>query len=51
MYIRKIDDSWSFKNADTKEFTHCYHSYPAMMIPQVGAPAWPMLLIIKLPLI
>ena len=36
MYIRKVDDSWSFKNADTKEFTHCYHSYPAMMIPQVA---------------
>ena len=36
MYIRKIDDYWSFKTADTKEYTHCYHSYPAMMIPQVA---------------
>lgn len=36
MYIRKIDDYWSFKTADTKEFTHCYHTYPAMMIPQVA---------------
>ena len=36
MYNRKIDDFWSFKNADTKEYTHCYHSYPAMMIPQVA---------------
>ena len=36
MYIRKIDDYWSFKTADTKEYTHCYHTYPAMMIPQVA---------------
>lgn len=36
MYNRKIDNFWSFKTADTKEFTHCYHTYPAMMIPQVA---------------
>lgn len=36
MYNRKIDDFWSFKTANTKEYTHCYHSYPAMMIPQVA---------------
>lgn len=36
MYTRIIDDSWNFKTADTKEFTHCYHTYPAMMIPQVA---------------
>jgi len=36
MYNRKIDDIWSFKTADTKEYTHCYHTYPAMMIPQVA---------------
>lgn len=36
MYNRKIDDFWSFKTADTKEYTHCYHTYPAMMIPQVA---------------
>ena len=36
MYHRTIDDHWSFKTADTKEFTHCYHAYPAMMIPQVA---------------
>jgi len=29
-------DSWDFKNANTKEYTHCFHSYPAMMIPQVA---------------
>ncbi|MCQ2351381.1 MAG: DNA methyltransferase [Paludibacteraceae bacterium] len=34
-YKRVIDDSWSFRDADTKEYTHGYHSYPAMMIPQV----------------
>lgn len=28
--------SWDFKEADTKEFTHCMHTYPAMMIPQVA---------------
>lgn len=36
MYNRKIDDRWSFKEANTKEYTHCYHTYPAMMIPQVA---------------
>ncbi len=36
MYKRTIDNYWSFKTADTKEFTHCYHAYPAMMIPQVA---------------
>ena len=29
------DVSWDFRKSDTKEFTHCFHSYPAMMIPQV----------------
>jgi hypothetical protein len=32
-----IDTSWDFRSADTKRFTHCFHSYPAMMIPQVTA--------------
>ncbi len=27
---------WDFATADTKEWTHGYHSYPAMMIPQVA---------------
>ncbi|MDD7318962.1 MAG: DNA methyltransferase [Prevotella sp.] len=36
MYKREINDMWSFKEADTKEYTHCYHTYPAMMIPQVA---------------
>lgn len=30
-----FDDRWSFWDADTKEYTHGYHAYPAMMIPQV----------------
>jgi len=36
MYIRKKDNYWNFKTANTKEYTHCYHIYPAMMIPQVA---------------
>ncbi len=37
-YINKriVDNSWNFSKADTKEYTHCYHNYPAMMIPQVA---------------
>lgn len=31
-----VDETWDFKKADTKEYTHCFHSYPAMMIPQVA---------------
>ena len=31
-----IDASWDFREANTKEHTHCYHNYPAMMIPQVA---------------
>jgi DNA modification methylase len=33
---RQIDYSWDFITANTKEYTHCYHNYPAMMIPQVA---------------
>lgn len=36
MFKRVYNDWWSFKTADTKEYTHCYHNYPAMMIPQVA---------------
>ena len=35
-FERIIDDKWSFRTANTKEYTHCYHTYPAMMIPQVA---------------
>ena len=27
---------WDFRKANTKEYTHCFHIYPAMMIPQVA---------------
>lgn len=36
MYKRTIDNRWSFKDSNTKEYTHCYHTYPAMMIPQIA---------------
>ncbi len=35
-YIRLVDDRWSFRDANTKQYTHCYHAYPAMMIPQIA---------------
>lgn len=31
-----IDESWDFRTADTKIYTHCFHIYPAMMIPQIA---------------
>ncbi len=34
--MKYVDFTWDFRTADTKTFTHCYHSYPAMMIPQVA---------------
>lgn len=36
MYQRVINEDWDFRTANTKEFTHGYHGYPAMMIPQVA---------------
>ena len=36
MYNRVVDNTWDFRTANTKEYTHCYHTYPAMMIPQVA---------------
>ncbi len=27
---------WTFRGTDTRYFTHCYHDYPARMIPQVA---------------
>lgn len=35
-YNREIDDRWTFRDANTKEYTHRYHVYPAMMIPQIA---------------
>jgi len=33
------DKSWDFATVDTKRLTHGFHSYPAMMIPQVASRA------------
>jgi hypothetical protein len=30
------DEDWDYAQADTKTETHCFHPYPAMMIPQVA---------------
>jgi hypothetical protein len=27
---------WDFRDANTKEYTHSFHIYPAMMIPQIA---------------
>ena len=37
-YINKRveDNSWDFLTSNTKEYSHCYHIYPAMMIPQIA---------------
>ena len=35
-YSREINDKWTFRKVDTKEYTHGYHTYPAMMIPQIA---------------
>ena len=31
-----IDNTWDFLGSNTKEYTHCFHNYPAMMIPQIA---------------
>ena len=31
-----FDATWNFIGANTKNYTHCYHAYPAMMIPQIA---------------
>ena len=33
---KRRDETWDFRKADTKQYTHCFHPYPAMMIPQVA---------------
>jgi len=33
---KTLDETWDFRKANTKEYTHCFHPYPAMMIPQVA---------------
>ena len=34
--MKYTDYSWDFRQVDTKQTTHCFHSYPAMMIPQIA---------------
>ncbi len=33
---RATQEDWTFYGASTRELTHCYHDYPARMIPQVA---------------
>ncbi|MBE8159055.1 MAG: DNA methyltransferase, partial [Betaproteobacteria bacterium] len=32
----KQTGEWEFRGADTRRLTHCVHTYPAMMIPQIA---------------
>ncbi|MGQ9658044.1 MAG: DNA methyltransferase [Fimbriimonadales bacterium] len=34
--VEDTAEDWDYAAADTKTHTHCYHIYPAMMIPQVA---------------
>lgn len=34
--MKYADTTWDFVGADTKQLTHCFHTYPAMMIPQIA---------------
>ena len=34
--LKYKDEAWDFRASDTKEYTHCFHTYPAMMIPQIA---------------
>lgn len=34
--VQTLPPCWDYRGADTKEYTHCYHNYPAMMIPQIA---------------
>jgi site-specific DNA-methyltransferase (cytosine-N4-specific) len=31
-----MDSDWTFEGASTRDLTHCYHDYPARMIPQIA---------------
>ncbi|MFN3966282.1 MAG: TRM11 family SAM-dependent methyltransferase, partial [Endomicrobiia bacterium] len=33
---KRIDRSWNYQGKNTKIFTHGFHTYPAMMIPQIA---------------
>lgn len=34
--LENRSEDWTFRGASTRELTHCYHDYPARMIPQVA---------------
>ncbi len=34
--LKYRDETWDLQNTNTKEYTHCFHTYPAMMIPQIA---------------
>jgi len=36
MNKRYTDESWDYRSADTKPLSHGFHTYPAMMIPQIA---------------
>lgn len=35
-YPRRIDNTWDYQGEKTKSYTHGFHAYPAMFIPQVA---------------
>lgn len=34
--LKYKDETWNLQDANTKEYPHCFHTYPAMMIPQIA---------------
>ncbi len=34
---KNLEEDWTFNGASTRELSHCYHDYPARMIPQIAA--------------
>lgn len=32
----RLSKDWEFKDVDTKYITHCFHNYPATMVPQIA---------------
>ena len=34
--LKHKNESWDFRKSDIKEYTHCFHIYPAIMIPQIA---------------
>ncbi len=33
---KDTDTTWDFRTSNIKQYTHCYHNYPAIMIPQIA---------------